>query len=56
MSGDFVMHGLASKIPGKTNWDMMKTTIVSVIDQLKKKFPDTILLPCIGNNDVVEHY
>ncbi|CDW78580.1 UNKNOWN [Stylonychia lemnae] len=56
LSGDFVMHGLASRTPGVTNWDMMKSTIEQVIEQFKTKFTEAIILPCIGNNDVVEHY
>lgn len=55
LSGDFVMHGLAAS-QGETNWDAMKDTINSVVDKVKSKFPDAKIMPCIGNNDVVNHY
>jgi len=56
MSGDFVMHGLASYTPTTSNWDKMKETIKSVANNLKTTFPNSIILPCFGNNDVIEYY
>eukprot|EP00347_Sterkiella_histriomuscorum_P008268 403345729 len=56
MSGDFVMHGLASTNPSVSNWDLMKETIQASVDKVKSRFPQAKLMPCIGNNDVVNHY
>lgn len=56
LSGDLVMHGMASTDPNESNWDKMKKTIQTVIDKVKAKFPRAKIMPCIGNNDVVNHY
>lgn len=56
LSGDFVMHGMAAKTPGESDWDSMKEIIEAATTKIQKKFPTTLMLPCIGNNDVVEHY
>lgn len=56
LSGDFVMHGVASRDPAVSNWDIMKQTISEVTTQTQTKFPEALILPCIGNNDVINHY
>lgn len=56
MSGDFVVHGLASHDPTKTNWDTMKETIKAATDRVKDKLPKAYIIPCVGNNDVENHY
>ncbi len=56
MSGDFVVHGLASDDPDKSDWDALKETIKASVDRVKAAFPKSLIIPCVGNNDVTHHY
>lgn len=56
ISGDFVFHGLASKNPSVNNWDKMVPIFQLIIAKIKAKFPNTPILPSVGNNDVIWHY
>ena len=37
------------------NWEQMKLTMTTAIGAIESAFPNTIILPVIGNNDVVYH-
>jgi hypothetical protein len=55
--GDFNRHGLSAKditIPNP-NWPIMIETMTMVINTVQKYFPDTPILPGIGNNDCYYH-
>jgi hypothetical protein len=54
--GDLVKHGLAA-YPGQepVNWPKQKETMRQVIASIVANFPDTPILPVIGNNDVIYH-
>ena len=56
LSGDFVMHGLAADNGGDGDWASMKNTISAVIDKVKSRFPNAMIIPTVGNNDVLHHY
>ena len=56
ISGDFVVHGLASKNHTYNNWSEMKIIINQALSMIQAHFPDTPILPNIGNNDVLHHY
>ena len=56
LTGDFVVHGLASKVPGVHHWEEMKPILRQVIQRVVKAFPDVPIISNIGNNDVLYHY
>ena len=51
------MHGLSSE-DGQSdeNWEAMKQILTESSKKIQNKFQEAYLLPCIGNNDVLEHY
>lgn len=56
--GDLCKHGLAVDLgtpEDETNWGLMKYTMQEVITAIKETFPDTPILPVVGNNDVEYH-
>ena len=56
--GDLNKHHLAADIGTAiedTNYEIMNTTMIEVITAIKENFPNTPILPVIGNNDVVYH-
>jgi hypothetical protein len=58
VSGDYTAHDVASK-RGITdaNYSMLKSIISQVFAQyINPMFPDSIIIPAIGNNDVKFHY
>jgi Calcineurin-like phosphoesterase len=56
LAGDFVVHGLSNSDPEFKNWPEMKRVISAIIDSVKAKFPNTPIIPTIGNNDLLNHY
>jgi hypothetical protein len=56
IGGDFVVHGLSSDDKDKNNWPQMKEVIADSMKLIQRYFPDTPILPNIGNNDLLHHY
>jgi len=56
LSGDFVVHGLSARESKESDWPAMKQTIQAVVTKVTQKFPTSYIIPCIGNNDVEQHY
>ena len=57
VSGDFLAHGFAAHIGTKDHYDLLKQTLKYVfVDLLAAHFPNAIILPAIGNNDIKFHY
>lgn len=57
VSGDFLAHGYAVKEHMPDHYEELKSVIKYVfVDLLSSKFPNTIILPSIGNNDIKYHY
>ncbi|CDW74027.1 UNKNOWN [Stylonychia lemnae] len=58
MPGDLVAHGLPldPSNPKKGNYELLKQTISSVSQTFAKYFPNTFVLPSLGNNDPKYHY
>lgn len=57
LPGDFNRHGLAAyneTVPNP-NWDVMLETMTTVMATIQKYFPDTPILPAVGNNDCYYH-
>jgi len=60
MDGDFIAHGHAGDFnmtfdEKSETWTDLKNIISSDMQTLRTTFPDKILLPTIGNNDVIVH-
>ena len=54
--GDLVKHGLAAYSGQEpVNWPTQMETMRQVISEIVANFPDTPILPVIGNNDVIYH-
>ncbi len=51
-----VTHGLSSRNPNQNYWPLKKETIREVMEIATKKFPNTPIIPTIGNNDLMYHY
>lgn len=56
MNGDYVLHGVSAKIGQESNWDELVEIITNTTKTIAAWFPDTPILPSIGNNDVEFHY
>jgi hypothetical protein len=56
IGGDFVVHGLSSDDHNKNNWPQMKEVIADSMKMIQEHFPNTPILPNIGNNDLLHHY
>ncbi|CAI2369527.1 unnamed protein product [Moneuplotes crassus] len=59
VSGDFIAHGIAVEITDKVHdqYQILKDSISEVfLEMINKKFPNAIVLPAIGNNDIKYHY
>jgi len=58
VSGDFVSHGYAVKRGSEEDhYDELKVALHDVfVDLLGTRFPNSIILPAIGNNDIRFHY
>ena len=57
VSGDYLAHGFAAKDEGKSHMKEIKETLKYVfVDILSAKFPNAIILPALGNNDIKYHY
>lgn len=60
LPGDQVCHGLASNVDPNLgipnpNWPLMLETMYEVMTTIATYFPNTPILPSIGNNDVDYH-
>jgi hypothetical protein len=56
MSGDFVAHGISMYPNQPTNtYELLKTTMTTAFNVFSSRFPNSIILPCIGNNDAEYH-
>jgi hypothetical protein len=58
VSGDYTAHDISAKRGVKdSNFSMLKSVITACFAQyIDPLFPDTIIIPAIGNNDVEFHY
>jgi hypothetical protein len=59
VSGDFVAHGLTVEVGDflHDQYAILKESITKVfLDMINKKFPNAIVLPAVGNNDIKFHY
>lgn len=56
--GDLVAHDvcLDPKDPSVGNYQLLKQTLSTVAQTFAKYFPNTILIPTLGNNDPKYHY
>ena len=54
--GDFVRHGLASDDKRVNNWEEIWPVISAQMSIIHEKFPETVVLPTLGNNDQIHHY
>jgi len=57
VSGDYLAHGFSVDTKGQPHYELLKQTIQYVfVDLLSSHFPNAIILPSIGNNDIKYHY
>ena len=59
ISGDLISHGLSVELEDKDHdqYALLKEKIEDLlVDLIAKKFPNTFILPTIGNNDIKYHY
>ena len=58
MPGDFVAHDVPLEIdnPNIGNYELLKKTIKTVSEYIAKYFPNTLIIPSLGNNDGKYHY
>jgi hypothetical protein len=57
VSGDFLSHGFAVNVGHPDHYLQLKETIEHVFTEvLGNRFPNAIILPAIGNNDIKFHY
>ncbi len=56
VTGDFVVHGLASKNFSDNNWEKQKPIIQTTFQTIADKFPGVRIINAIGNNDAIHHY
>jgi len=56
VAGDVVAHGIAATPTNPGNFTLLKEVTVAVYNELNQAFPETIILPTLGNNDVRNHY
>ena len=56
--GDIVAHGLSldDKDPTVGNYELLKKVIQTVSEYFAKYFPNTVIIPTLGNNDCKYHY
>lgn len=56
--GDLVAHGVPidPATAGSGNYELLKKTLAAVADTLNKYFPDSLVIPSMGNNDGKYHY
>lgn len=58
LPGDFVAHDIAAdahdNITG--NFTLVKDTISKVFQEIRSFYPNALILPTLGNNDVKNHY
>jgi len=55
MSGDYAAHGLSAYPNQKDHYDRLKEVHTKLFEYTKKKFPNTPIVPSIGNNDPKWH-
>ena len=55
--GDLVAHGIAMEFtdPSIGNYQLLKKSQAAVADLFKQYFPDTLIVPTLGNNDGKYH-
>lgn len=58
VSGDFVAHGYAvNRGASEDHYEELKQALFGVfVDLLGARFPNSLILPAIGNNDIRFHY
>lgn len=59
VGGDFITHGLSIELDDVIHdqYDLLKESITKVfLEMINKKFPNAIILPAVGNNDIKYHY
>ncbi len=54
--GDFVRHFLYSNDENKNNLEEMWPIIASQMEDIHKKFSETVVLSTLANNDQIHHY
>lgn len=55
MSGDYAAHGLSAIPFQPAPYEELKATIAKAFELTKKRFPNTPIVPAIGNNDPKWH-
>lgn len=55
MSGDYAAHGLSAYPNQKDHYSKLKEVHTKLFEYTKKKFPNTPIVPAIGNNDPKWH-
>ena len=60
MNGDFTVHGTAApsdptEEQKRVAWTKIKAIVGQVMGMVWLRFPNTVVLPTIGNNDVIVH-
>ena len=55
MSGDYAAHGLAAYPNQKDHYQQLKEIHTKLFEFTKAKFPNTPIIPAIGNNDPKWH-
>lgn len=56
ISGDFLGHGFSVNVGRPDHYQLLKESFETVLIALSNHFPNTIILPAIGNNDIKYHY
>lgn len=58
VSGDFIAHGYAVKMDApKNHYAKLKEAIHNVfVNLVGTRFPNAVILPALGNNDIKFHY
>ena len=56
MAGDFVAHGIAAHYGEPTHGEVLREALEESLDIVKSRLPNAILVPSVGNNDVLYHY
>jgi predicted MPP superfamily phosphohydrolase len=59
LGGDLIAHGLYDLSIGlekEVNKNLYKETFLTIYNEIKKLYPNTKIVPIIGNNDFYEHY
>ena len=51
ITGDFLAHGFDTKTSDNPNYELLKQTLEKAIRLIQEAYPNTPILPSIGNHD-----